>query len=172
MSNLEKRAKIFAMRAHDSIGQVRKYSGEPYWHHPVAVAELVKSVPHTSEMVAAALLHDTVEDVPDITSEMIYDEFGPIVGQYVGWLTDVSTPGDGNREVRKRIDRQHTKDAPREVKTVKLADLIDNSKSILARDPDFAKVYLGEKRLLLDDALRDGDATLWTMADRIVRENI
>lgn len=168
MSNLEKRAKIFAMRCHDSIGQVRKYTNEPYWHHPVAVAELVKSVAHTPEMVAAALLHDCVEDTP-CTIEEIEDEFGLLVALYVQWLTDVSKPEDGNREVRKLIDRQHTADAPRPVKTIKLADLIDNSKSILARDPDFARVYIREKRLLLDETLKEGDAILWKMADEICR---
>lgn len=53
---------------------------------------------------------------------------------------------------------------------MKLADLIDNSRSILARDPDFAKVYIHEKRLLLDEALRDGDPTLWAQADQITRD--
>jgi (p)ppGpp synthase/HD superfamily hydrolase len=169
VSNLEKRAKIFAIRWHDSIDQKRKYTGESYWKHPVAVAELVKTVPHTPEMIAAALLHDCVEDTP-CTIEEIEDEFGPLVALYVRWLTDVSKPSDGNREIRKAIDRQHTADAPEQVKTIKLADLIDNSKSILARDPDFARVYLREKRLLLDDALKEGDATLWAMADEICRK--
>jgi hypothetical protein len=83
----------------------------------------------------------------------------------------VSRPTDGNREVRKRIDREHTAAAPRAAKTIKLADLIDNSRSIIARDPDFAHVYLGEKRLLLDEALKDGDRFLWAQADEIVRAN-
>jgi hypothetical protein len=89
----------------------------------------------------------------------------------VRWLTDVSRPEDGNREIRKRIDREHTAQAPAIVKTIKLADLIDNSRSIIAHDPDFAHVYLREKRLLLDEALREGDATLWAMADEIARVN-
>lgn len=53
-----------ATAAHEGIGQVRKYTGEPYINHPAAVAELVSSVPHTPEMLAAAWLHDTVEDTP------------------------------------------------------------------------------------------------------------
>jgi hypothetical protein len=51
--DLETRALAFARRAHESIGQKRKYSGEPYMVHPVAVAEIVRSVPHTREMIAA-----------------------------------------------------------------------------------------------------------------------
>lgn len=166
MSNLEKRAEIWAKRWH--ADQVRKYSGEPYWTHPIAVAHLVKSVPHTPEMIAAALMHDILEDTKATETEM-RAEFGDAVTDLVLWLTDISKPSDGNREVRKRIDRAHTAAAPPAAKTVKLADLIDNSKSILARDPDFAKVYLSEKRRLLDDALKEGDATLWVIADEIVR---
>jgi (p)ppGpp synthase/HD superfamily hydrolase len=169
MSNLEKRARLFAIRWHDSIGQVRKYSGEPYWKHPEAVAALVQTVPHTPEMVAAAYMHDVIEDTPCTEAEM-REAFGHGVTDLVMWLTDVSRPADGNREVRKQIDRAHTAAAPREAKTVKLADLIDNSRSIIARDPDFAKIYLREKRLLLDDALRDGDPILWARADQITRD--
>jgi (p)ppGpp synthase/HD superfamily hydrolase len=166
MSNLEKRARIFAIKWHGT--QARKYTGEMYWKHPMAVAELVKSVPHTDEMIAAAWLHDVVEDTA-CTPEEIDLEFGNLVSSYVFWLTDVSRPEHGNRQARKTIDRAHTAAAPREAKTVKLADLIDNSKSIMQYDPDFAKIYLREKRLLLDEALKDGDASLWTMADEIVK---
>jgi (p)ppGpp synthase/HD superfamily hydrolase len=166
MSNLEKRARLWAIRWHGD--QVRKYTGEPYWRHPEAVAALVKTVPHTPEMIAAAYMHDVIEDTP-CTEAQMREEFGDAVTELVMWLTDASKPTDGNREARKMIDRAHTAAAPREAKTVKLADLIDNSKSILARDPDFAVTYLREKRLLLDEALREGDPTLWRMADEIAR---
>ncbi len=166
MSNLEKRARLWAIRWHGE--QKRKYTFEPYWKHPEAVAMLVKTVPHTPAMIAAAYMHDVLEDTPCTQPEM-YDAFGKEVTQLVLWLTDVSRPSDGSRIVRKRIDREHTAAAPPEAKTVKLADLIDNSKSILTRDPDFAITYLREKRLLLDEALREGDSTLWRMADQITR---
>lgn len=167
MTPLEQKALQFATHHHGAIGQVRKYSGEPYINHPIAVAALVKSVPHTKEMVAAAYLHDTVEDTA-ATLDEIREEFGDEVASLVGWLTDVSKPEDGNRAKRKAIDAEHTAAAPAAAKTVKLADLIDNSRSILARDPDFAKVYLEEKRKLLK-VLREGDSTLWEMADKIAR---
>lgn len=160
MPTLEQRARDFAASYH--AGQVRKYTGEPYINHPAAVAELVRSVPHTEEMLAAAWLHDTLEDTA-ATAVQIEDEFGFEVLELVSYLTDVSGPADGNREQRKALDRAHTADGPVAAKTVKLADLIDNSKSILTRDPGFAKVYLAEKRLLLE-VLREGDSTLWEMA--------
>lgn len=166
MSDLINRAREFATRAHEN--QTRKYTGEPYINHPIAVANLVSTVPHTMEMIAAALLHDTVEDT-EATIEEVREEFGDEVANLVGWLTDVSKPEDGNRVKRKAIDLEHTAGAPAAAKTVKLADLIDNSHSILARDPGFARIYMEEKRRLLK-VLREGDSTLWAIADKIVRE--
>jgi (p)ppGpp synthase/HD superfamily hydrolase len=166
MSDLEERARAFATAAHARVGQVRKYTGVPYITHPAAVAEIVRSVPHTPEMLAAAWLHDVVEDT-GTPATAILEAFGPEVAELVAWLTDVSTPADGNRARRKAIDCAHSAKATPAAKTVKLADLIDNSRSILAHDPGFARLYLAEKRALLG-VLRDGDETLWARADEIV----
>ena len=160
--DLIEKATIFATKAHESIDQRRKYTGKPYIVHPAEVASIVASVPHTDEMVAAAWLHDVVEDTP-ITLDEIYAEFGKKVGDLVEMLTDVSKPEDGNRKVRKELDRQHTAKASPEGKTIKLADLISNTSSIVKHDPNFAKVYLREKRLLLE-VLKEGDKTLWNKA--------
>jgi len=162
---LERRAEAFATGAHERKGQVRKYTGEPYIEHPRAVVALVRSVPHDEAMLAAAWLHDTVED----TSATIADierEFGHDVATLVGELTDVSLPSDGNRKARKTIDRHHLAVASPRAKTIKLADLIDNSRSIVERDPDFAKIYLEEKRALLA-VLSEGDPTLLNQAREI-----
>lgn len=158
-------AKRFATIAHERINHVRKYTGEPYINHPAAVVELVRSVRHTPEMLAAAWLHDTVEDC-GATIEEIKALFGPLVSQYVEELTDVSRPEDGNRDARKAIDRAHTAQCSPEAATIKLADLIDNTRSIVSRDPRFAVVYLAEKRMLLE-VLRHGDKTLHRLASQI-----
>ena len=162
------RARVFATAAHAAVGQVRKYTFEPYIVHPAEVAGIVATVPHTNEMLAAAYLHDTVEDT-GVSIVDIQKEFGNEVASLVGWLTDVSKPEQGNRAVRKAIDREHTAMAPAAAQTVKLADLIANSRSILAHDPAFARVYLEEKRMLLE-VLTRGDATLMAQARRIVGE--
>ena len=167
MNNVE-RARVFATAAHAAVGQVRKYTFEPYIVHPAEVAGIVATVPHTNEMLAAAYLHDTVEDT-GVSIVDIQKEFGNEVASLVGWLTDVSKPEQGNRAVRKAIDREHTAMAPAAAQTVKLADLIANSRSILAHDPAFARVYLEEKRMLLE-VLTRGDATLMAQARRIVGE--
>src|SRR5574343_418594 len=111
------KARKFATKAHK--GQVRKYTMEPYINHPIAVAKLVASVPHTKPMICAALLHDTVEDT-DITIADIEDEFGAEIRTYVYFLSDISKLSDGNRKVRKEIDRLHIECAPAKAKTIKL----------------------------------------------------
>ena len=166
--NMVERARVFATAAHAAVKQVRKYTFEPYIVHPTEVANIVASVPHTEVMLAAAWLHDTVEDT-GVTTLDIQIEFGNEVASLVSWLTDMSKPEDGNRAVRKAIDREHTAQAPAAAQTVKLADLISNSRSIIAHDPAFAKIYLEEKRMLLE-VLTRGDATLMAQARRIVGE--
>lgn len=165
MTIVEK-ALAYATDAHGSINQIRKYTGEPYIVHPVEVMEIVKSVPHTDEMLAAALLHDTVEDT-DITLEDIEREFGSDIAELVSSLTDISKPSDGNRAKRKEIDRMHTANAPAAAKTIKLADLISNSDSIVKYDKHFAPVYMREKAQLIE-VLKEGDSTLWNRAKEII----
>lgn len=162
---LEERAKRFATEAHERIDQRRKYTNEPYINHPAAVADIVRSVPHTEEMLAAAWLHDVVEDTP-VTLKEVQNEFGEEVAVLVEMLTDVSKSEDGNRAFRKAMDLKHTAKASAQAKTVKLADLIHNSESIIRRDPGFARVYLQEKRALLK-VLKEGDRTLWKQAYEI-----
>src|ERR1700749_4267236 len=120
---LESDARDFATRAHARVGQVRKYSGAPYIEHPAAVADIVRSVPHTEAMLAAAWLHDTVEDT-GTTLDEIRAGFGDEVAELVEMLTDVSRPDDGNRAARKKVDRRHSARASAAAKTIKLADLI------------------------------------------------
>ena len=160
---LVEKARAFATAAHAAVGQLRKYTFEPYIVHPAEVAALVSTVPgHTPEMVAAAWLHDTVEDT-GVTSELIRSEFGDEVATLVGWLTDVSRPDHGNRAARKAVDRAHTAAAPAEAQTIKLADLIANTRSIMQHDEKFAVTYLAEKRMLLE-VMTKGDPGLMAQA--------
>lgn len=166
-SGLVERAYVFANIAHESIGQKRKYTGDPYITHPVTVSAIVATVGHTQVMLAAALLHDMVEDTP-VTIEDIEREFGLEVAELVAWLTDVSQPTDGNRAARKAMDREHVAIAPAAAQTIKLADLIDNSASIMAHDPKFAPAYLSEKAQLLA-VLKKGDPVLWDRANSVLQ---
>ncbi len=168
MSNLISKAKEFAFAAHNAIGQRRKYTDEPYTVHLERVATLVASVVDDEAMIAAAYLHDTVEDTA-VTLADITEEFGDDVAYLVNYLSDVSKPEDGNRATRKRLDREHIARGDERVHTIKLADMIDNSESIQAYDKRFAKVYMAEKQLLLE-VLADGHPDLLLRARTIVDE--
>jgi len=162
------RARTFAETAHQSINQRRKYTGDAYIVHPESVAALVSGVIDDVEMISAAWLHDTVEDTP-VTLDEISSEFGCRVARLVSDLTDVSRPEDGNRKIRKALDREHIRQASAEAKTIKLADLIDNAKSINQYDPKFAKIFMGEM-LLMMAVLKEGDEVLYSMANELVKK--
>lgn len=109
--DLVARARGFAVGAHEHIGHRRKYHGQPYATHLEGVAALVTSATDDPETIAAAWLHDVVEDTP-ATLEDVERAFGPAVAALVEALTDVSRPRDGNRAARKEIDRRHLAAAP------------------------------------------------------------
>jgi hypothetical protein len=166
---LEIRAQDFATYHHKMVQQVRKYTGDPYIVHPAAVVEIVRGTHYTEDMVAAAWMHDTVEDTQATIAE-ITEAFWPRVASLVEMLTDVSRPEDGNRAARKAIDRTHLSHASPDAKTIKLADLIDNTRSIVAHDPAFACVYLAEKAALLE-VLREGDPRLYRCAQNLLAQS-
>ena len=130
--------------------QLRKYTNVPYVMHCFDVANILISHGYTEEYIlCAAVLHDTVEDT-FATHYDIEDIFGKSVSELVCGLTDISKPDDGNRKIRKQIDRDHLFNQSSEVQIIKCADLISNSKDIAKHDKGFAKVYMTEKELLLE----------------------
>lgn len=139
------RAMQFARKVHKD--QVRKYTGNPYADHLAEVAGIVATVSNNNGLsVAVAWMHDTLEDT-DATQKQIADEFGIATMKAVLLLSDLET---GNRAERKAASRARLADAPGWVQTIKCADLISNTSSIVKHDPKFAVIYLEEKRLLLD----------------------
>ena len=169
MSNLPHQvvnAAIFAGNAHSK--QVRKYTGEPYITHPSAVCRTLYDLKiRDVETLSAAWLHDVVEDT-DITLEKIRSEFGDTIALLVADLTDISTKTGGTRAHRKAIDREHLRHADPRAKNIKLADLLDNTRSIAEHDPAFALVYIPEKLALLE-VLKDGSSpVLWKRAHKAV----
>ncbi len=158
------RAYKFAKEKHE--GQVRKYSGLPYIIHPIEVATLVSLVTEDEEVIMAALLHDVVEDT-DTTLSDISRLFGIEIADLVWDLTCVSALSGGNRAKRKKIDRDHTAQACNRAKTIKIADLICNTRSIIREDKKFASVYIPEKLELLK-VLTDGNIVLYNLAFKIL----
>jgi len=156
-------SKMFATAAHAAVGQKRKYSGDDYIVHPQRVAAIVEKHGGTDEMVAAAWLHDTVEDT-DVTLGLITKMFGDEIASIVEGLTDISLPSDGNRATRKSIDRMHSASASTEAQFVKCADIIDNSWDIAENDLSFAKVYKSEVFLLLHAMTKVKHTEIWEQA--------
>ncbi|AUX91777.1 HD domain-containing protein [Mixta gaviniae] len=170
MQSLEERARRFATEIHAAAGQRRKYTDEPYIVHPAAVVELVRSVTDDENMLAAAWLHDTVEDTR-ATLEDIAQQFGDEVAGLVGMLTDKKQPQAKNRAARKVAHFRHTADASPAAQTIKLADIIDNTRAIVQYDPHFARIYLVEKQVQIT-LLREGSAELWRQAQVIIEQGI
>ncbi len=117
-SPLATEAEVFAAEGH--AGQIRNYSGRPYIEHPRAVAGLLRIEGFDDEVLAAALLHDLLEDT-EATSEEIQERFGDRVAELVDVLTD-----DPSIEPYER-----RKDALRE--------------KVIAAGPDAIAVYAADK---------------------------
>jgi (p)ppGpp synthase/HD superfamily hydrolase len=127
--------------------QLRKYTGGLYIYHPAEVAEIVRSVPHDEAMLAAAWLHDVVEDC-GITLPEIRLRFGMDVAKLVDELTNPPNIEGENRASRKaRVLVRYTTASARAC-TIKLADIISNAPSIRHYDPKFWEVWGNEARHL------------------------
>lgn len=170
MQSLEERARRYASKAHADAGQRRKYTDEPYIVHPAAVAELVRSVSDDEQMLAAAWLHDTVEDTTS-TGGDLHSHFGERVAALVAELTNSGDRPGQNRTARKVAHFEHTARASPAAQTIKLADIIDNTRAIIDFDPHFARIYLVEKRLQIA-LLSGGDRQLFNQASQIVEQGI
>lgn len=158
-------ALTFATQAHGT--QTRKYDGSPYIVHPIEVMMIVlRHVQSPSEdMLAAALLHDVVEDT-EVTLEDIEAKFGAFTANLVDVLTDRYTHEaypEKNRRWRKEQEAIRLGNAPARAQTIKYADMISNSRTISREDPKFWEVYKAEKRELLFH-MTQGDAGLRQMA--------
>ncbi len=111
----------FAVRAH--AGQYRKGRRVPYIFHPIATAWTLMELGCDEALVAAAVLHDTVEDT-HVTLEDLRREFGPEVADIVEGCSEPDKTAPW--EERKRHTIEHLKSAPMEVALVTCADKLDN----------------------------------------------
>ncbi len=132
-TDLVDKAIVFATRAHH--GTERRGKGFPYIVHPLEAMAIVATMSPDPELLAAAVLHDTVEDT-DVTLEQIAREFGERVARLVSSETDVKTDANGEKlpwRERKQRDMDALRMAPREVKIVAMGDKLSNMRAI-ARD--------------------------------------
>lgn len=131
-----------ATRAHE---RQQRSTGEPYVVHPLAVARLLVEEwgVDDADLVVAALLHDTVEDAPEVVSlELIGDSFGPGARELVDLLTKARPAGDGPEAKAARDASYFARLAagPVGARLVKAADRVDNLRDVLvARWPEEKK---------------------------------
>lgn len=127
------RAIVFALRAH--AGTERRGKGFPYIVHPLETVEIVATMTADQELLAAAALHDTVEDT-DVTIEQIREEFGEHIASLVEAESDIKVTGVSKEEswhIRKQAAIDRLAAAPLDAKMVALGDKLSNMRAI-ARD--------------------------------------
>ena len=132
-THLLDRAIIFAVRAH--AGTERRGKGLPYIVHPLEAVEIVATMTRDQELLAAAALHDTVEDT-DVTVEQIRAEFGDRIASIVATESDVATDAlsaESSWHARKQTAIDRLARASRDAKIVALGDKLSNMRAI-ARD--------------------------------------
>ncbi|GAB4094291.1 HD domain-containing protein [Flaviaesturariibacter terrae] len=179
MDTLLEQVRDFADRAHGT--QLRKYGADRYIVHPLRVMERLAGVGAPRAILAAALLHDVLEDTPVIPEELLVflrslfspEEAGHIL-ELVVELTDVYTHAafpKWNRRRRKEAEAERMSSISAEAQTVKYADILDNTREIVADDPGFAPRYLRECRKLLA-LMGAGDPALRKEAQEFVRRGI
>lgn len=173
----------------------RKRSGLPYIIHPFEVMCHVhrwlcvtKNVDLAKiDMLCAAILHDVLEDCPqvkpwdilcagagllvqpehELPGEVAMD--GIRVHQLVCWLTNASKDSNAPRAERKRIDCEYIAKAPWQAKVIKAIDRTVNLRDMRREyvdggDADFLRLYFDETRLLIDFGLEAGDVKLSAVA--------
>ncbi|MCR5574019.1 MAG: HD domain-containing protein [Bacteroidaceae bacterium] len=132
-TDLLDRAIMFAVRAH--AGTERRGKGFPYIVHPMEAMEIVATMTSDQELLAAAALHDTVEDT-DITVEQIRAEFGDRIASLVASESDTFEQGVSEEDswhARKQAAIDRLSSAPHDAKIVALGDKLSNMRAI-ARD--------------------------------------
>jgi (p)ppGpp synthase/HD superfamily hydrolase len=166
-----KKIRDYADQAHGD--QTRKYSPEPYIVHPERVMKTCAYYTSTLPVLAAALLHDVLEDTA-VTEEEMGNFLETVMEsddvkktlKLVVELTDVYTKKaypQWNRDKRKQKEHERVKGISPDAQTVKYADIIDNCTEIVRHDTHFAPKYLKECLAILRVADR-GDKQLYQLA--------
>ena len=129
-STLLDRAIIFAVNAHHNTE--RRGKGFPYIVHPMEAVEIVATITPDQELLAAAALHDTIEDT-DVTVEDIRREFGDRVAELVHAESDQFTEGVSEEDSwhdRKQAAIDRLRVAPHDAKIVAMGDKLSNMRTI------------------------------------------
>lgn len=173
LSQRQELLREFVIKAHGN--QVRKYSNEPYIVHLDAVASMVVPfIPKYPLIWEVAICHDLFEDTIVNIGTLFFDlrSFGYTESENTGIrfaiseLTDQYTSENYpklNRKNRKEYEAQRLSQISEISQTVKYADLIHNTESIVENDPKFAVIYLDEKAMYLQK-MKNGEWELYEKA--------
>ena len=129
-TDLLDRAIVFAVRAHHDTE--RRGKGFPYIVHPMEAMEIVATITSDQELLAAAALHDTIEDT-DVTVEDIRREFGDRVAELVHAESDRFTEGVSEEDSwhdRKQAAIDRLSNASHDAKIVAMGDKLSNMRAI------------------------------------------
>lgn len=146
LTELEKKAWSFAEKAHRGVS--RKFSGDPYFEHVRKVFKLVKKVDTRETLGAAALLHDTLEDCPQVTYEILVENFGKEVANLVKELTSKEDLVDAMGKADYLLDKMATMSD--DALTVKLCDRLQNLSDHFSASDKFRKKYYEETKYIVD----------------------
>lgn len=160
--------------------QIRKYTGEPYYNHLISVARIVNQFSNKNYEIEIALCHDLFEDTSctkiDLLIQLVDLGYGIQDSHYiverVADLTDVYISENYpqyNRRTRKEMEAQRLATIHEVSQTVKYADLIDNTSSIVSHDKGFSIVYLREKEEILA-LMNKGNQELYSLCLEAIKE--
>ena len=149
VSNLRKAFHLM-VKAHNGV--YRKFSGVEYAYHPVAVAQIIisrKISKHKIKLVIAALLHDTVEDNPElVTIELIRELFGEMVANLVFELTSdpemIKIMGKKEYLLMKMLKMTSYG------LVIKLADRLHNCRDLVNASDKFRNNYVPQTRYIIN----------------------
>jgi len=138
--------KILILKAFKLANDLHRYSkprksGEPYIIHPIAVATILAEVHADADTIAAGLLHDTIEDCPGVTKELIEKEINPTVAKIVQGVTNINKKQNSefDRDIIETLDTKRlivgiTQDV--RILIVKLADRLHNMRTMTFQTAD------------------------------------
>jgi (p)ppGpp synthase/HD superfamily hydrolase len=179
MEEVLERVRDFADRAHGE--QTRKYTPDRYIVHPERVMEICRRFTSSVPILAAALLHDVLEDtsttkhqIQDFLLTLMNEKDAKHTLRLVVELTDIYTKSNYpqlNRKKRKAKEAERLGQASTDAQLIKYADIIDNVKEIVDHDADFADVFLHECKLLLK-SMNKGNQELYKEAINVVEASL
>lgn len=169
--NMVIRAARLAADAH--ADQRRKYTNRPYVEHPMRVAGMVTLAGGDEESIAAAWLHDVIEDCDQRFTAAIAEAFNYRVVDAVNALTNPSKQHPKlKRYLRKQMDREHIATCTPEVRLIKLCDRIDNLREMTGSPQEFLSLYAHESAMLAEVLRKPGDGGSIEMAHQQLLDEV